>query len=81
GTESGTVFRLKHKGVSHVHGGHMGDQHVSIRVEVPERLDRKQKKLLEEYASLCDDRTYVRTRETKRIAEDFYEKQSVIHKA
>lgn len=81
GTATGTVFRLRNKGVSHVHGGRMGDQHVRVRVEVPDRLDRKQRKLLEEYADLCDDKTYPAVREVRRAAEDFYDKQSVIGKS
>jgi molecular chaperone DnaJ len=80
GTETGTVFRLRHKGVSHVHGGRMGDQHVSVRVEVPNKLDRKQKKLLEEFGDLANDKTYPEQKQLRRIADDFYEKQSVIGK-
>src|SRR5947207_2636940 len=52
GTQSGKVFRLKGKGIPHLNGGHRGDQHVRVTVEVPEKLSKKQREVLEQYASL-----------------------------
>ena len=46
GIQSGTELRLKGKGVKTSHG--RGDQLVTIRVEIPKKLSKKQKKLLEE---------------------------------
>lgn len=46
GTQSGTEFRLKGKGVQTSRG--RGDQFVTVYVVTPKKLDKKQKKLLEE---------------------------------
>lgn len=54
GTQSGTVFRLKNKGVKNVQGYGQGDLHVRVKVEVPTRLNHQQRAKLEEFAKLCD---------------------------
>jgi molecular chaperone DnaJ len=54
GTQPGTVFRLKGRGIKHVQGAGAGDLHVRMNVEVPSRLSHEQKAKLEEYARLCD---------------------------
>jgi molecular chaperone DnaJ len=54
GTQPGTVFRLKGKGVKNVQGYGTGDLHVRINVEVPTRLTHEQRAKLQEYAALCD---------------------------
>jgi len=48
GTQHGTLVRLKGKGVQHVRGGGKGDQYVKLVVKIPEKVNRKQKELLEE---------------------------------
>jgi molecular chaperone DnaJ len=48
GTQSGTVFRLKGKGVPHLRGWGSGDQFVNVVVNTPSKLSKKQKKLLNE---------------------------------
>jgi molecular chaperone DnaJ len=55
GTQSGTVFRMRGKGVPNVEGYGRGDQHVRVVVEVPARLNAEQRKKLEEFAALCND--------------------------
>jgi molecular chaperone DnaJ len=50
GTQSGKIFRLKHKGIPHLHGGARGDQHVRVLVETPQSLSHKQRELLEKFA-------------------------------
>lgn len=52
GTQSGKVFRLKSKGVPHLHGGQRGDQHVRVIVETPTGLTGKQRELLEKFAEV-----------------------------
>lgn len=54
GTQSGTMFRLKGKGVRNVQGYGHGDLHVRINVEVPTHLNTAQRSKLEEFAGLCD---------------------------
>jgi len=48
GTQPGKVFTLKSKGIPHVRGGGRGDQLVIVNVEIPTRLSREQKQMLEE---------------------------------
>jgi len=50
GSQSGKVFRLKGKGVPHLHSGQRGDQHVRVIVETPTGLTAKQRELLEKFA-------------------------------
>ena len=52
GTQSGKVFRLKGKGIPHLHSGQRGDQHVRVVVETPTGLTAKQRELLEKFAEL-----------------------------
>jgi molecular chaperone DnaJ len=51
GTQSGTIFRLRRKGVPHLHGWGKGDQFVNIVVRTPTKLTKQQKKLLKEFAT------------------------------
>src|SRR5207245_454210 len=55
GTQSGKVFRLKGKGIPSLNGYQRGDQHVRITVEVPEKLTRKQRELLEQFAAISGE--------------------------
>lgn len=48
GTQTGQVFKLKHKGVPHLSGHGRGDEFVTARVVVPEGLSAQQKRLFEE---------------------------------
>ena len=56
GTQSGTVFRLRGKGMPvGLKGSARGDQHVRVIVETPVSLGARQKELLAEYAALSGD--------------------------
>ncbi len=48
GTTHGMVFRIRGKGVPHVRGGGTGDHLVEVKVDIPQKLSRRQKELLEE---------------------------------
>ncbi|MCG1022321.1 molecular chaperone DnaJ [Sutcliffiella horikoshii] len=50
GTQTGTNFRLKGKGIANVRGYGQGDQHIKIRVITPTKLSEKQKQLIREFA-------------------------------
>jgi molecular chaperone DnaJ len=52
GTQSGKVFRLRGQGLPHLEGGGRGDQLVRVFIEVPRKLNKKQKELLEEFERL-----------------------------
>lgn len=50
GTQTGTRFRLRQKGIKDVRGYGMGDQHVIVRVMTPTKLTDDQKELLRKLA-------------------------------
>ena len=50
GTQPGTEFRIKGKGVPHLHGNRRGDLRVTVDVRVPGSLDNRQQELLRELA-------------------------------
>lgn len=58
GTSSGTVFRLRGKGINYVNGRGKGDQYVEIKVDVPHNLTSKQKEVLKEFDALLTDKQY-----------------------
>jgi molecular chaperone DnaJ len=55
GTQSGTTFRLRGKGMPNLRTGNHGDQLVRVHVEVPQTLTSEQRKVLEEFARVCGD--------------------------
>ena len=55
GTQSGTTFRLRSKGMPSLRGGSQGDQLVRTHVEVPTSLTDEQKQLLEDFARVSGD--------------------------
>jgi len=55
GTQTGTLFRLKGKGVPHLDGWGRGDQFVKVIVQTPTKLTRRQKELLAEFAKESND--------------------------
>ena len=50
GTQSGDKQRLRGRGVADVNSGRKGDMYVIIKVIIPTKLDREQKKLFQELA-------------------------------
>jgi len=67
GTQPGTMFRLKGKGVKNVQGYGHGDLHVRVLVEVPTHLTSAQKAKLQEFAELCNGKE-------NPISQGFFEK-------
>ena len=55
GTQSGTRFRLRGKGIPFIRGKGRGDQYVTVTVEVPKNLSSRQKELLREFE---EDKNY-----------------------
>ena len=55
GTQSGTTFRLRGRGMPSLRGGAQGDQLVRVQVEVPSALSSEQRRLLEEFAQVSGD--------------------------
>ncbi|MEQ2442701.1 molecular chaperone DnaJ [Pseudoflavonifractor intestinihominis] len=49
GTQPGTTFRLRGKGIPSINGRGRGDQFVTVQVQVPRNLSREQKEALHAY--------------------------------
>jgi len=62
GCQTGTVFRLKNKGIPFLRGNGRGDQYVKVNVEVPTRLNDKQKGILREFAEVGGDEVHEQRR-------------------
>lgn len=54
GTQPGTVFRFKGKGIPYLKRNGRGDQYVMVNVVVPKKLSNKQKELLKEFAGMTN---------------------------
>jgi molecular chaperone DnaJ len=53
GTQSGTTFRIRNKGVPVLNGHGKGDLFVEVRVQTPGRLNKRQRELLQELDSIA----------------------------
>ena len=58
GTQPGTSFRLKGKGIRHLNGKGQGDQFVKVSVEIPKKLSKEQRTALETFDSGLSDKNY-----------------------
>ena len=67
GTQAGQIVVLRGRGMPVLQGFGRGDQRVLVNVVVPRHLSDEQRRLLEEFDSHADDRTY-------RPDEGFFEK-------
>ncbi|MFX1469652.1 MAG: molecular chaperone DnaJ [Promethearchaeota archaeon] len=52
GTQPGTEFRIKNRGVSYMQGRGRGDQYVIVNIEIPKKISDKQKELLIKFKEL-----------------------------
>lgn len=55
GTQSGTIFRIKGKGIPNLRGYGRGDLYVKVIVEIPKRLNEKQKDLLIKFGEIMGE--------------------------
>ena len=58
GTQSGTTFRLKGKGIPSINGRGRGDQYVTVYIETPRNLNKEQKEALKKFAETMGDNNY-----------------------
>ena len=56
GTQSGTTFCVRGKGIQQLNGKGRGDLLVTVEIEVPKGLGKKQKETLEKFGELCEDK-------------------------
>ncbi len=58
GTQSGSTFRLKGKGVPGMGGRPRGDQYVTVYIETPRNLTKEQKAALKKFSELLGEKNY-----------------------
>lgn len=58
GTQPNTVFRLKNKGIKSIRSNRKGDLYVKVILEVPTKLNAKQKKAIQNMAKEVDNGCY-----------------------
>ncbi len=58
GTQPGTVFSLRGKGIKFVNSERKGDLYVTVSVEVPKNLNQKQKEALKKFSEACTAKNY-----------------------
>jgi molecular chaperone DnaJ len=63
GTQPGTRFRIRNKGVPVLNGHGKGDLYVDVRVQIPSKLSKRQKELLQELETTAtvDNQPMMRT--------------------
>ena len=75
GTQSGTVFRLRDKGIPALNGRGRGDQYVRVVVEVPKSMTKAQKDKLREFDAALSDKNYQKRKSfTERLRDCFSDK-------
>lgn len=61
GTETGTVFRLRGMGLPDLHsGGRVGDMLVSVEIEIPQKLSKREKELLAQLSEVGEGNVKVK---------------------
>ncbi|MBE6984575.1 MAG: molecular chaperone DnaJ [Ruminococcaceae bacterium] len=58
GTQTGTTFRLKGKGIPYVNSSSRGDEFVTVVVETPTKLSKEQKELLHKFETAAGDQSH-----------------------
>ena len=58
GTQSGTKFRLRGKGIQYLNGRGRGDQYVVVTVDIPKKLNKTQREALKKFEGTPKEETY-----------------------
>lgn len=70
GTQTGTVIRIKGKGIKNLRKEAYGDLYVTFIVDVPKNLDRKEKEALKKFEESCDTKRYEKVEKFKNSLKD-----------
>ena len=74
GTQSGTTFRLRGKGIKRLGRIDRGDQFVKVVVEIPKNLTKRQKDLLSEFEKSLDESNYQKRKTFGEKFKDFMDR-------
>ena len=73
GTQSGTRFRLRSKGIKYLNGRGRGDEYVTVSVEIPKKLNREQRKALETFEGTLREDNYEQRKGFFKKLKDLFE--------
>lgn len=76
GTQPGTLLRLKGQGIPRLQSFGRGDQYVRINVEIPKKINAKQKELLEQFKKNQNENTFPRIESFKNVLKEWFGKIS-----
>lgn len=65
GTQTGTTFRLRGKGIPYLNGSSRGDQFVTVYIETPKNLTKEQKELLRQFGEATGGSDGVKAKKKK----------------
>jgi len=74
GTQSGTTFRLRGRGIQYLGGRGRGDQYVKVMVEIPKKLTRAQRDALAAFEQSLKDDNYEQRKGFFKNLRDKFEK-------
>jgi molecular chaperone DnaJ len=72
GTQTGTVFRLRNKGIVSLGERGRGDQFVTVNVVIPKKLSREQRQLFEQLSQLNKDEDLTQERNIFEKVKDIF---------
>ena len=80
GTQTGSIFRLRGKGMPKLQGLGSGDLHVGVRVRTPSALSERQRQLLEELAAEFGEAKHGQSEKEKSIIDKIVDEvKSAVH--
>ena len=71
GTQTGTVFRLREKGIPKLRSNSRGDQYVKVIIDTPKKLNEDQKELLRKFDESCGNKVHEKQRNWKNKIDTF----------
>mgnify|MGYP002560205435 CR=1 FL=1 len=72
GTQTGTVFRLREKGIPKLRSNSRGDQYVKVIIDTPKKLNDEQKELLRKFDESCGNKVHEKQRNWKNKIDTFF---------
>ncbi len=64
GTQTGTTFKIKNKGIPSLRGYGRGDQFINVKISVPKKLNHEQKELLKKFEEATSGKEIYEERKT-----------------
>ncbi len=72
GTQPDTIFRLKGKGVKSVRSSRVGDLYIKVKLEVPTKLNARQKNLIKDMGAGLTDDSYTKKKSFAGAVKDLF---------